>query len=291
MLCTNCRRQTATDGDGRCVACLSTKSQPYAAPSHGQEPGLTPVVRAPAPLVLLSPVGLGRAVMVLLGVVALADVAVIAAVLDVRALFEPLADGDFPAITQAEAERADSFMLLTSTLQLTAYVATAVVFVIWFHRVRTIAGVLAPDLLTRGPGWTIGAWFIPVANLWIPRGIAAEVWTASRSSPYASATSEPRTPVNLWWAGFLVTWFATRFADRRYSDAQEPDEIVSATGLLVGAAAVDIAAAAFAIHFVHRLTAMQRARAEERAAAWRTGQPPAGATPTGQETPVPPMPQ
>lgn len=273
MFCTNCRRQTATTDDGRCAEC-----------------GLTPVVGAPAPAQLRPVLGLGRAAMVLLGVVALTDVAAIAATLHIRGLFASLTDGGFVAFTEAEGERADWYMYLTTSLQMMAELATAIVFIVWFHRVRTNAGVLAPDLLSRGPGWSIGAWFIPIANLWIPRGIAVEVWRASRPMPYADDTHEPHRPVNLWWTGFVVSWFALRAADRRYAGAEDPDAIVSAANLLVGAGVIDIVAAALTIHFVHRLTTMQRARAAERTAAFRP-QPSAFATPIGHETPVPPMPQ
>ncbi|QIP87803.1 DUF4328 domain-containing protein [Streptomyces sp. Tu 2975] len=145
-----------------------------------------------------------------------------------------------------------------------AFLATVVVFIIWFHRVTKNAALLAPDVLTRGTGWAIGSWFVPIANLWIPRSIAAQVWTASRSRPHAGDEHQPRTPVNLWWTAYVGSWFVTRAGERSYAAAEAPPDIVSATELLVAAEVIDIIAAALAIRLVHRLTAMQCAAAASR---------------------------
>jgi hypothetical protein len=221
----------------------------------------TPV---PAAALLRSPLGLGRAVTVLLGLVVLTDIASIGAVLNLRALFADVETELFAAYTVEEGEQADMFVYFTTSFQMMAFLATVVVFIIWFHRVTKNAALLAPDVLTRGTGWAIGSWFIPIANLWIPRSVAAQVWTASRSRPHAGDEHQPRTPVNLWWAAYVGSWFVTNAAERSYAAAEAPHAIVSATELLVAAEVTDIIAAALAIRFVHRLTAMQCAAAASR---------------------------
>lgn len=295
MLCNNCRRQTATTDDGRCADCLMSRTGEGTVSTGWGKPGLTPIVKAPtptqAPGVMRSPVGLGRAVIVLLGLVVLTDLAAIGAELNMRSLYAPLVDGDHTAYTTTAAERADRFMYLSTSLQVMAELATIVVFIIWFHRVRTNADVLAHSVFTRGPGWAIGGWFIPIANLWIPRRIAIQIWTASRAHPYEGAAHEPCTPVNMWWAGFITTWLVARAAGRQYTAAQDAEEIVSAVEMLVASESVDIAAAVLTMLFVHRLTGMQRARAAEGTATRETGQPSDVETPGGKTTPVPPMPQ
>lgn len=229
----------------------------------------------PPTAVWRSPTGLARAVTALLCFVVLTDLAAMGALLNMRALMTRLEGKPFATFTEAEGERADLLVAMTSSLQIVAFVATVVVFIIWFHRVRRNAEVFAPDLLTRGPGWAIGSWFIPVANLWIPRGIAAQVWTASRTFPYSDDDHEPRRPVNLWWTAHLVAWFSARPAARRYEAAETPEEIVSAVDALLVAEVFDIIAAALAVHFVLRLTGMQRARAQERGQGTAVGAGPA----------------
>ncbi|MFC7512377.1 DUF4328 domain-containing protein [Streptomyces thermocarboxydus] len=45
------------------------------------------------------------------------------------------------------------------------------------------AEVFAPDVQRRTPGWAIGGWFVPFANLVIPRGIAMDVLRAASRTP------------------------------------------------------------------------------------------------------------
>ncbi|MBT2367774.1 DUF4328 domain-containing protein [Streptomyces sp. ISL-10] len=214
-------------------------------------------------VVLRSPVGLGRAVAVLLLLVAVSDIAAMVAALNLRRLAGFIAAADFIGYSDEDAELADALMVGTSLVQVIAYLATVVVFIVWFHRVRTNADVFAPDLLRRGRGWAIGGWFIPFAGLWIPRGIAADVWTASRTDPYAGDEHEPRTLVNIWWAAFVASMLCTRYAEQRYEKAETAEEIISATEKLLVSNTLEIVAAVLAILFVRRLTHMQHTKALE----------------------------
>ncbi|MEU0398132.1 DUF4328 domain-containing protein [Streptomyces sp. NPDC006208] len=223
-----------------------------AAPAAG--PALPVHVRLPA---LRSPVGLGRAVVALLGLVIVSDLATIAASFNVRRVVNGFTDAGSAAYAIDEADRADLWMAIASGFGALAFLATAVVFLVWFSRVRANAGVFAPDLMTRNSGWAIGGWFIPIANLWIPRSVAADVWKASRRDPYRGNEGL----VTLWWAGFLATWLAGRAAERQYDKADSVPEISTAADFLTISCLVDIGAAVLAILFVHKLTRMQHAKA------------------------------
>jgi hypothetical protein len=51
-------------------------------------------------------------------------------------------------------------------------------------------------------GWTIGGWFVPLANLVIPNRVVAELYR--RSAPDGAWPSDRL--VNAWWAGLLVSF-------------------------------------------------------------------------------------
>ncbi|QNP64884.1 DUF4328 domain-containing protein [Streptomyces genisteinicus] len=228
-------------------------------------PNLSPVVVRPAApgtyRQLRSPVGLGRAAVILLGLVAVTDIAAALAAFNIRRVVTAMSDGGFLAVGQEEADFADMLVVATSGAQLLAMLAVAPVFLVWFHRVRVNAGIFAPDRFTRGPGWALGGWFIPIAFFWIPRGVAAETWRASRTDPHAPDDHERATLLNVWWGLFVAASLATRFADRRYERAESLHEIVSAADLVVLSCLLDLVAAVVAALFVHRLTHMQHARA------------------------------
>ncbi|MFC8759567.1 DUF4328 domain-containing protein [Streptomyces sp. NPDC057193] len=150
---------------------------------------------------------------------------------------------------------------LAYSLSLTLYLATAVVFIVWFHRLRKNAEIWAGDLQGRKPGWAIGGWFVPLANLWIPRAVAVDIWRASRWQPYAADGGRELTLLNSWWtcwvAGTLVNWTSGQMFKR----AETIEAWLDATRWSLAGYVLDIAAAVLAILFVRRLTSMQHAKA------------------------------
>jgi ABC-type thiamin/hydroxymethylpyrimidine transport system permease subunit len=209
---------------------------------------------------LRSPVGLSYAVTALLGFVIVVDLLIVAASLNMRSLMSKVASGGTVDFDEGEASRADFAMAGTSVLYLVAMVATAAVFIIWFHRVRQNADVFAPDTQRRTAGWAIGAWFIPIGNLWIPRGIAADILRAGQSDPYAGAVRHIGL-LNAWWGMWVWAAVFDRYASKSYSKAQDVDAIHDAAGLVMAGAGFDMAAAVLAILFVRKVTAAQHTKA------------------------------
>ncbi|MEQ8145167.1 DUF4328 domain-containing protein [Streptomyces sp. OP7] len=212
---------------------------------------------APGPF-LRSPVGLSHAVTALLGVVMLADVLNLAAAFFMRSQMDGITSG--AGVDLTAVDRADSAMAGTSVFYLLALLATATVFIIWFHRVRQNAEVFAPDTQRRSAGWAIAGWFIPVANLWIPRGIALDVLRAGEPHPYSGVVRHQGL-LNSWWGVWIASNLFGRLAIQRYDDAGSPQAVHDATGWLITGSLLDIGAAVLAVLFVRRLTAAQNAKA------------------------------
>lgn len=81
---------------------------------------------------------------------------------------------DLGSVTAQEIDQADSLYGASGIVQLVATLATAAVFVIWFHRTRVNAEVFAPEYHAKKRAWAIWGWFVPVVNLWFPRRIATD---------------------------------------------------------------------------------------------------------------------
>ncbi|HEY9332150.1 MAG TPA: DUF4328 domain-containing protein [Streptomyces sp.] len=214
---------------------------------------------------LRSPVGLGKAVCVLLGAVAVADLLALGAGAHARQVYGDGMADDFLRFDEALADRADTLYQASGSLQVLTFLATAVVFLIWFRRVRLNAEVFDAYAHSMRPGWAIGGWFVPVGNLWLPHRVASGVWTAS-SPGGSNRAPAPRGLLHAWWAVLVCSELVSRFTGQAYSDAEEVDEILHAFDLGMATDALDIASAVLAILFVRRLTAMQGERAAERAA-------------------------
>ncbi|MCB5908251.1 DUF4328 domain-containing protein [Streptomyces pinistramenti] len=205
--------------------------------------------------VLRSPVGLSKAVKMLLRLVVVADLYALWQGWQLYGLAGRII-GDFGSVTAQEIDRADTLYAASGKIQAVAMLATAVVFIVWFHRTRVNADVFAPEHHAKGRGWAIWGWIVPVVNLWFPRRIALDTWNAS-----AGANSPSRALVNWWWTLWIVDLIFGRLASTRYARAETPDEIRGALAGLMASDVFDIVAAVLAILFVRRLTHMQNEKA------------------------------
>ena len=57
------------------------------------------------------------------------------------------------------------------------------------------------------PGWSIGWFFIPIANFWKPYRVMREIWDVSHRSKITDSSL-----VGLWWGFWLVSNFVGRIA-------------------------------------------------------------------------------
>ncbi|WP_426365700.1 DUF4328 domain-containing protein [Streptomyces sp. E-08] len=150
---------------------------------------------------------------------------------------------------------------LAYSVHVLVFVATIVVFIIWFHRLRNNAEVWAGDLQGRKPGWAIGGWFIPIGNLWIPRVMAVDIWRASRWQPYAADGARELTLLNAWWTFWIIDWIVDRAASQAYKGADTQEAYDSAAAWSLASYTTNVVAAVLAILVVRRLTSMQHAKA------------------------------
>jgi hypothetical protein len=211
---------------------------------------------------LRSPEGLAKAVVVLLAVVAAADLLAVAAGQNTRRVIAAGLEHGFATYNDAEATLADNLYAAAEVLQTLVSLATAVVFIIWFRRVRLNAEVFDPSMQPMRPGWSVGAWFVPIANLVLPRRIAGGIWTASaQTNTDGTWRTVPATVMNLWWGFWVVSLIGSQYAARQSWKAEQPQEILDTTALVMASDTLDIVAAVFAILFVRRLTRMQGERA------------------------------
>ncbi len=244
MLCMRCRRFEAAEDGVVCAHCAAAGA-PLMAPPHGHNARLS------------SPVGLGRAVAVLLGLVIATDLFAVWADVMSYDVLGTLVDGEVSEDVQRRAERADSLSAAAGVAQTVALLCTAVVFLVWFYRVRVNAEVFNPFGHRKKRGWAVGGWFVPVVNLWFPRRIALDTWDAS--GPWEAP--RPHGLVNGWWAAWVVSLLAGRVSTTTYRKAETVPEIRRAVGQVLFADAVDVVAAVLAILFVLALTRMQDAKA------------------------------
>jgi Domain of unknown function (DUF4328) len=140
--------------------------------------------------------------------------------------------------------------------QVLLLIVTAVLFIRWFKRAYENVDALGGKR-RHGPGWAIGSWFIPIANLWFPKRIANDIWRASNERG-----GERVSPIlTLWWVAFLLANWASQVGGRLNIRAETIDDFRNASVAYVIGDSLDLAAAGLAIWVVRTITARQVADA------------------------------
>jgi hypothetical protein len=89
---------------------------------------------------------------------------------------------------------------------LVVYVLTLILFFWWIRRANVNARRLGAVDMQFTPGWAIGWFFVPVANLTMPYHVMKEIWNAS-ASPADWRLMPGHFIVRSWWGLLLVCSF------------------------------------------------------------------------------------
>lgn len=94
--------------------------------------------------------------------------------------------------------------------QLLLFIVTAVLFSVAIARANRNARAMGVLGMRHTPGWCVGWFFIPIANLFKPYQAVKEIWKASGSNT-DNWEFNPSSPLVAWWWFF---WIVTRVLNR-----------------------------------------------------------------------------
>ena len=153
---------------------------------------------------------------------------------------------------------------LLGILEVPLRIVTGIVFLVWVYRAYNNLSALKARNLQFSPGWAVGWWFIPFANLVKPFQVVREIF--NESDPDCDTETgflhlSPGTPVEIgfWWGSLLVSNVLYRISDAFYGKGDEPASEYYAPFFL-GGALLAIAAGSLAIFIVKETTRRQRER-------------------------------
>jgi hypothetical protein len=93
----------------------------------------------------------------------------------------------------------EAIRLAGDLVALAGLLGGAIAVPMWIHRAYRNLWALGAQDLDRSPGWAAGAWFVPVACLWVPLLAVREVWQWS-----SERTESVPEQVGWWWASLIV---------------------------------------------------------------------------------------
>lgn len=106
-------------------------------------------------------------------------------------------------------------------VQSVAMLVGAIVFLVWLYRAVGNARALGATDMMVTPGWAIGWYFVPLANLFMPYATMRELWKAS-ARPRDWQLADAPVTIILWWIFWVlsnVAGFAAFRIDMEFGDA------------------------------------------------------------------------
>ena len=101
------------------------------------------------------------------------------------------------------AEANDTRQGLVGLVQFPVIVVSGVLILRWIHRSNWNARALGAKNMQFTPGWSIGWYFVPFANLWKPYQAMKEIWQASiNAKDWRSQTVQGI--LGWWWSLWIV---------------------------------------------------------------------------------------
>jgi heme/copper-type cytochrome/quinol oxidase subunit 2 len=192
-------------------------------------------------------------------------------------LLQKIRDQGAGAVTRAQAGAADDRLTAVSVPLGILTVATIVLWCVWQFRAQANLRPLGAANLRYSPGWAVGWWFIPFANIVMPYLTVRELWKASDpeggSVGWQMVKTTPLLP--FWWAcwlgyAVLVSIGTSILASAESNGIASVPTRISVTWWSIAGQVAYIVAAVLAIQIVRQIEQRQEAKAA-RLQSWTSG--------------------
>jgi hypothetical protein len=209
--------------------------------------------------------GLSTTVVVLLSIQIVFIGAEAFALLRRISLLNRFQSGDFSSTSQVSG--ADAAVDTTSGIVGVLFITTIVFWCVWQHHAQYNARQFAAGPpLQFTPGWAVGWWFIPIANLWKPFQAVRELWKASHGG---DAWRVLRTwPTIGWWWGIWIAsnihvWWGSNGGSMSFGTTPNgtpvtPADVVAHDSWELVSNLLTVVAAILAISIVRAITDLQQ---------------------------------
>lgn len=138
------------------------------------------------------------------------------------------------------------------------FVACVVLVAMWIHRAHANLQEAGLDGLEFTPGWAVGWYFIPFANLFKPFQAMRELWNASHAEVDRFANQAP-TEVKLWWGAWIIGNILGSISTRILLLGEGGEGALTTAHVLgVASSALAVAAALLLVRLIDGITTAQR---------------------------------
>jgi hypothetical protein len=160
--------------------------------------------------------------------IALAIAALVSGALEYQLLVN-FRDGIYASTDRAieDGESSDSRQQVIGFAQLGVYVVSGFLILKWIYLANLFARREGAAGMEYSPGWSVGWYFIPFANLWKPFDAFREIWNATLNPQCWKPLTTPIV-LRWWWFFWLVSGGLGNTSLRLTLNAEEIDELITA---------------------------------------------------------------
>lgn len=147
-------------------------------------------------------------------------------------------------------------------LQLLLTLATLVCFFVWVY--RAVRNLRDANVATEfSPGWSVGWFFIPIANLFMAYRAIRELWHRSGGETDAPGSifsaPEPTPLIGVWWGAWLINTIVSNIGGRIYDNAETTAQLSAGAWVITLSNVFEIASALLTIYLIHSIMQRQAA--------------------------------
>jgi hypothetical protein len=168
-------------------------------------------------------------------------------------------------VLQRDIDLHDRLSVILAVVHVLIALATAIAFLTWLYRAYSNVPALGAGDTKHSPGWAVGAFFVPILNLFRPYQIVREAWDAGE--PYVEGDEIGRIVkpgghalIGWWWASWIVFNFVGQIVFRAGLAAKTPQELLISAQIGIASEAITLVCTILALLVVRRLTDRQEAR-------------------------------
>ena len=197
--------------------------------------------------------------------VVIAVIAVVSSMLE----YQLLTDFKYGVYTSQElaiaaGEANDARQGIVGILQLIIVVVSGILILKWIYRSNYNARQLGATEMAFTPGWSIGWYFIPIANLWKPYQAMKEIWKAS-SNPQSWNSQSVSSLLPWWWFFWIISNMFGNASFRLAMRAEEINELIAANLVTLLSDMTDIPLSLIVIGIISKVHEMQMSHAKAEA--------------------------
>jgi hypothetical protein len=142
----------------------------------------------------------------------------------------------------------DAVTGIVGLVQVILAIITGITFLRWIYRSNKNLRALSGESMAFTPGWSVGWYFIPIANLWKPYQVMKEIWNVSHKG---NATDHG--VLGWWWALWLISNFLRRLSFKLVMRADDASSYAASSMTFIISDGLDVILNVVALVMVTRI--------------------------------------